>query len=111
MLERLNLTVVPKHPHMAPPGAESKTLRDLFGEDLDEEVDYESDSQFVGPNGSPLTTMVKTTKVVHLVQLLNMVLRTRLQRYATRLTLRQRLRSSQTRSTSSNSNKLLAKIA
>ena len=57
MLERLNLTVVPKHPHMAPPGAESKTLRDLFGEDLDEEVDYESDSQFVGPNGSPLTTI------------------------------------------------------
>ena len=42
---------------MAPPGAESKTLRDLFGEDLDEEVDYESDSQFVGPNGSPLTTI------------------------------------------------------
>ena len=97
---------------MAPPGAESKTLRDLFGEDLDEEVDYESDSQFVGPMGPPLPpSLVKTTKVVHLVQLLNMVLRTRLQRYATRLTLRQRPRSSLTRSTSNNSNKLLAKIA
>ena len=42
---------------MAPPGAESQTLRDLFGEDLDEEVYYESDSQFVGPNGPPLTTI------------------------------------------------------
>ena len=41
---------------MAPPGTESQTLRDLFGEDLDEEDDYESDSQFFGPNGSPLTT-------------------------------------------------------
>ena len=42
---------------MAPPGAESKTLRDLFGEDLDEEVDYESDSQLVGPNVSPLISI------------------------------------------------------
>ena len=42
---------------MAPPGAESQTLRDLFGEDLYEEFDYESDSQFVGPNGSPLNTI------------------------------------------------------
>ena len=42
---------------MEPPGAESKTLRDLFGEDLDEEVDYESDSQFVEHNGSSLTTI------------------------------------------------------
>ena len=42
---------------MAPPGAESQTLRDLFGENLDEEVDYKSDSQFVGPNGSSLTTI------------------------------------------------------
>ena len=29
---------------MAPPGAEPQTLKDLFGEDLDEEVDYESDT-------------------------------------------------------------------
>ena len=42
---------------MAPPGAESKTLRDLFDGDLDEEVDYESDTKFVGPNGSPLATI------------------------------------------------------
>ena len=42
---------------MAPPDAESKTLRDLFGKDLDEEVDYKSDSQFVGPNELPLTTI------------------------------------------------------
>ena len=42
---------------MAPPGAESQTLRDLFGEDLNEEVDYESDSHFAGPNGSFLTTI------------------------------------------------------
>ena len=42
---------------MAPPDDESQTLRDLFGEDLDEEVNYESDRQFVGPNGSPLTTI------------------------------------------------------
>ena len=42
---------------MAPPSAESQTLQYLFGEDLDEEVDYKSDSQFVGLNGSPLTTI------------------------------------------------------
>ena len=42
---------------MAPPGAESKSLCDLFEEDLDKEVDYESDSQFVGPNGSLLATI------------------------------------------------------
>ena len=42
---------------MAPPDAESQTLRDLFGEDPDEEFDYESDSQFVGPNEPPLTTI------------------------------------------------------
>ena len=72
---------------MAPPGAESQTLRDLFGEDLDEEVDYESDSQFVGPNGPPLPpSLVKTSTVVHLVQYLNVVLRIRLQRYASRQT-------------------------
>ena len=34
--------------------AESQTLRDLFKEDL---VDHESDSQFVGTSGSPLTTI------------------------------------------------------
>ena len=43
---------------MAPPGAESQTLRNLLVEDLDEVVDYESDSQFVGPNGSPITTII-----------------------------------------------------
>ena len=42
---------------MAPPGAESKTLRDLIVEGLDEEVDYESDNQFVGPSRSPFTTV------------------------------------------------------
>ena len=42
---------------MAPPDTESKSLRDLFGEDFDNEVDYESDSQFLGPNGSPLATI------------------------------------------------------
>ena len=35
-------------------GAESKNLRDLFDEDLVKEIDYESDTEFVGPNGSPL---------------------------------------------------------
>ena len=42
---------------MAPPGAESKTLRDLLDEDLDEVVDYESDTNFMGPNGSHLATI------------------------------------------------------
>ena len=87
MLERLYLTVVPKHLHMAPPGAESKTLRDLFGEVLDEEVDNESDSQFVEPNESPLTTITGEDDESRAPSsVLEMVLRTRLQRYATRLT-------------------------
>ena len=42
---------------MASPGAESQTRRDLFGEDLDEEADNISDSQFVEPNESLLTTI------------------------------------------------------
>ena len=42
---------------MAPSGAESKPLRDLLDRDLDEEMDYESDTKFVGPNGSPLATI------------------------------------------------------
>ena len=72
---------------MAPPGAESKTQRDLIGEDLDQEVDYESDRQFIEPNGSLLpSSLVKTMTFVHLAQLLNVVLRTRLQRYAPCLT-------------------------
>ena len=58
-------------------GTESKTLRDLFLEDLDEEVDQESDTDFMGPMG-PLSPplLVKTTLVVHLVRSLNVVLRT-----------------------------------
>ena len=41
---------------MTPPGTESKTLRDLQEEDLDIAVDYETDTDFIRPNGSPLTT-------------------------------------------------------
>ena len=36
---------------------ESKIVRDLLEEDLDKEVDYESDTDFVGPNRSPLVTV------------------------------------------------------
>ena len=39
---------------MTPPGHESETLRDLLDGDLDEEVDYESDTDFLGRDGSPL---------------------------------------------------------
>ena len=39
---------------MAPPGAGSKTLRDLFDGDLDEEMVYESDTELVVLNGSHL---------------------------------------------------------
>ena len=53
-MEHFHLTVVRKHTQMAPPSAELQTLRDLFKEDL---VDHESDSQFVGTSGSPLTTI------------------------------------------------------
>ena len=42
---------------MTPPDNESQTLRDLYGGDLDEAVDYESDTDFVGPDRSPLTTL------------------------------------------------------
>ena len=44
-------TVIPSHDD------ESKILRDLLEEDLDEAVDYESDTDFVGPNGYPLATV------------------------------------------------------
>ena len=68
---------------MTPPGNESETPRDLLG-DLEDEVDYESDTIFMGPDGSPLT--MKTTLVVHRIRSQNVVLRTRLLRYALRLT-------------------------
>ena len=42
---------------MAPPGAESKTLQDLLGEGLEVAVDYKSDTEFMGPNGFPFTTI------------------------------------------------------
>ncbi|CAI5702380.1 unnamed protein product [Peronospora effusa] len=42
---------------MTPPGSESQTLRDLIEDNLDEAVDYESDTVFVGPDGSPLATL------------------------------------------------------
>ena len=42
---------------MAPSGTESKTLRDLEEEDLDEAVDYETDTDFMILNGSPFTTI------------------------------------------------------
>ena len=72
---------------MAPPRAESQTLRDLFGEDLDEEVDYESGTEFLGPNESPLTTITgKDDNIRAPSVFLYVMLRTRLQRYAPRLT-------------------------
>ena len=42
---------------MTSPVNESQTLRDLYEGDPDEAVDYESDTDFVGPDGSPLTTI------------------------------------------------------
>ena len=42
---------------MAPPGTESKTLRDLCEEDFDRATDYKSDTDFVELNGSPLTSI------------------------------------------------------
>ena len=42
---------------MTPPGHESETLRDLLEGDLEDEVVYESDAIFMGPDGSPLTTL------------------------------------------------------
>ena len=42
---------------MTPPGHESKTLSDLLEGDFEEMVDYESDTDFLGPDGSPLTTI------------------------------------------------------
>ena len=97
---------------MAPPGAESQTLRDLFGEDLDEEVDYESNSQFVGPNGSPHTTITgegdesraPSSAIEHGAADTLTALRNSPD-------LTSRLRLSPTRSTSSNNNGLPTKIA
>ena len=42
---------------MPSPGNESQTQQDLYRGDPDEAVDYESDTDFVGPDGSPLTTI------------------------------------------------------
>ena len=42
---------------MTPPGHESDTLRDLLEGDLDEVVNYESDTDFLGPDESPLATI------------------------------------------------------
>ena len=42
---------------MVPPGAESKTLRDILRKDLDEAVGYESYNEFVDPNETPLATI------------------------------------------------------
>ena len=56
MLEHFNLTVVQSIStwrHLVP----SQRLRDLFDGDLDEEVDYKSDTEFVCPNGSLLATI------------------------------------------------------
>ena len=42
---------------MAPPGADSNTLLDLLDEDRNKEMEFKSDTEFVGPNGSPLATI------------------------------------------------------
>ena len=42
---------------MTPPGTKSQTLRDLIEGDIDEAVDYESETVFVGPDGPPLATV------------------------------------------------------
>ncbi|CAH0493556.1 unnamed protein product [Peronospora farinosa] len=42
---------------MTPLGNDSQILRDLIEGDLDEAVDYECDTVFVEPDGSPLTTL------------------------------------------------------
>ena len=42
---------------MVPSGTESKNLRDLLLEDIDEAVNYESETDFMRPNGSPLTNI------------------------------------------------------
>ena len=53
---------------MAPPGAESQTLRDLFGEDLDKRLITKVTANSSGPMCPSLPpSLVKTTKVVHLV--------------------------------------------
>ena len=57
MLERFNLPVVPLALAHGTTWCRVTESRDLFGENPDEEVYYESDSQFIGPNGSPLTTI------------------------------------------------------
>ena len=43
---------------MSSHGDESKTLRDLLDEDLDEAADFESGIDFVGSNGSPRATII-----------------------------------------------------
>lgn len=48
---------------MSSHGDESKTLRNLLKEDLDEAVDYGSDTDFVGPMGPLLPPfLVKPTR-------------------------------------------------
>ena len=42
--------------NITPPDSESQTLRDLIEDNLDKAVDYESDTVFLGPDGSPLST-------------------------------------------------------
>ena len=50
---------------MSSHGDESETVQYLLEEDLDKVVDYESDTDFVGPNASLLPpSLVKTTHVV-----------------------------------------------
>ena len=42
---------------MASHGDESKTLRNLLEEDVDDVMGYENDTNFSGSNGSPLATI------------------------------------------------------
>ena len=67
-----------QHWHIAPPGTESKTIRDLLLEDLDTAVDYKATytlRETMGPHSTPLRVM--TTPVVHRICTLDVVLRTR----------------------------------
>ena len=45
---------------MKPPIAESKTLQDLFNEDLKEEVNYQSDTEFVVEWKSKMAVVLPT---------------------------------------------------
>ena len=56
MQEQVNLTVV-QHSHTALPATEPETLQDLLGEDLDELVDYKSDTDFMVANRLSLTSL------------------------------------------------------